>query len=77
VSCLLEGTVYSQRTYCLAQKITDVKAVYVDHGQAAADQRRGYRTRNVSSATSRVFTDDGLTGFCQRGAAALVEHSWR
>ncbi len=57
-------------------QITDVKAVYVDHGPGSRPfSDGGYRDQKRVFGYIEVFTDEGLTGFCP-GAAhpALVEH---
>ncbi len=57
-------------------KITDVKAVYVDHGPGPRPfSDGGYRDQKRVFGYVEVFTDEGLTGFCPGAAPpALVEH---
>lgn len=57
-------------------KITDVKAVYVDHGPGPRPfSDGGYRDQKRVFGYVEVFTDEGLTGFCPGGAPpSLVEH---
>ena len=57
-------------------KITDVKAVYVDHGPGPRPfSDGGYRDQKRVFGYVEVFTDEGLTGFCPGAAPpSLVEH---
>jgi len=57
-------------------KLTDVKAVYVDHGPGLRPYSDGgYRDQKRVFGYVEVFSDEGLTGFCPGAAApSLVEH---
>jgi len=57
-------------------KITDVKAVYVDHGPGPRPYSDGgYRDQKRVFGYVEVFSDAGLSGFCPGAAPpTLVEH---
>src|SRR6266542_3171072 len=63
-------------TYFPLMNITDVKAVYVDHGPGPRPiSDGGYRDQKRVFGYVEVFTDGGLTGFCPGAAPpSLVEH---
>jgi D-galactarolactone cycloisomerase len=57
-------------------QITDVKAVYVDHGPGPRPfSDGGYRDQKRVFGYVEVFSDEGLSGFCPGAAPpSLVEH---
>jgi L-alanine-DL-glutamate epimerase-like enolase superfamily enzyme len=56
-----------------AMKITDVKAVYVDHGPGLRPfSDGGWRNQSRLFGYVEVFTDQGLSGFCPSAASPEI-----